>query len=217
MPKHDPTALLPPVVITADIVNSTRFPPEVIGAWLTEALTTLQSFPGTWLLPPEVYRGDSFQGVLAGPEQALRIAVLARALLRSKSVETDLRIAIGIGRIHHLTDRPGTSDGEAFRLSGQLADTLRQQRARIGIALPHPAAALQDVLNLLEAVIENWTSAQSEVIAGLLTGETINLIARRLAISQSAASQRAAAARWWALEPILVTFPQLLTPYFGHD
>ncbi|MGV3603774.1 MAG: hypothetical protein ACO1N1_21320 [Dyadobacter fermentans] len=201
-------------VITADMVNYTQFSREETTLWLEQMLAILhQNQTFKWTLAPEIYRGDSFQAVLKNPEEAMRVAILARASMRKQAPAADLRIAIGIGKTEQLTDRPGTSDGEAFRLSGHLADTMRRQKARIGIALPRPSEPLSATLDLLETVIDSWTVAQSQVIEALLQGKNVTQIADMLSISQPAASQRIAASRWWAIESFLATFPQQLSLY----
>lgn len=201
-------------VITADMVNSTQFPREESTAWLEELLAILhQNQAFKWLLKPEIYRGDSFQAVLKNSDEVMRMAILARACIRKHAPNADMRIAIGIGKTEQLTDRPGTSDGEAFRLSGHLADKIRQQKARIGIALPKPSEPLSATLNLLETVIEDWTAAQSQVIEALILGKNVTQIAEMLSISQSAASQRISASKWWAIESFLTNFPKELSLY----
>lgn len=201
-------------VITADMVNSTQFPREESTAWLEELLAILhQNQAFKWLLKPEIYRGDSFQAVLKNSDEVMRMAILARACIRKHAPNADMRIAIGIGKTEQLTDRPGTSDGEAFRLSGHLADKIRQQKARIGIALPKPSEPLSATLNLLETVIEDWTAAQSQVIEALILGKNVTQIAEMLSISQSAASQRISASKWWAIESFLTNFPKQLSLY----
>jgi hypothetical protein len=201
-------------VITADMVNSTLFPREAATQWLHQLNDTLSSTAAfEWVLKPEIYRGDSFQGVLGNTEEVMKLAVLARSLMRSNDIRTDLRIAIGIGSTDKLTDRPGTSDGEAFRLSGHLADNIRKQKARIAIAAKVPTGSLAASLDLLEVIIENWTIAQSEVAAALLQNESIKSISERLSISQSAVSQRIASSKWWAVESFLNAFPQHLALY----
>lgn len=201
-------------VITADMVNYTQFSREESAVWLEEMLAVLhqnQSFK--WALKPEIYRGDSFQAVLKNTEEVMRMAILARACIRKHAPNADMRIAIGIGHTEQLTDRPGTSDGEAFRLSGHLADKIRQQKARIGIAFPKPSEPLSATLDLLETVIESWTAAQSQVIEALLQGKNVTQIAEMLSISQSAASQRVASSKWWAIDSFLATFPKQISLY----
>lgn len=201
-------------VITADMANYTQFSREEAAQWLEEMLAILHQNPAfKWALKPEIYRGDSFQGVLKNVEESMRVAILTRVCIRKHAPYADMRIAIGIGKAEQLTDRPGTSDGEAFRLSGHLADRIRQQKARIGIALPKPSEPLNATLNLLETVIEDWTMAQSQVIEALLQGKNVTQIAELLSISQPAASQRVIASKWWAIESFLATFPKQLSLY----
>jgi len=200
-------------VMTADMVGSTNYPPGEVNRLLTHWLVELEEHVA-WLVSPEIFRGDSFQGVLKNLEEVMRAAILARALSRREGA--DLRIAIGIGPVDRLAERSGISDGEAFRLSGQRADTLKAERAKIAVALPVEAAPVDAVLTLLESVIEKWTAAQAAVIVHLLKGETFTVAARELGISQSAVSQHAQAARWWAVDPLIRTFHQLIKIYYPH-
>ncbi len=204
------------VVLTADLVNSTAYPPEETERRLGDMLNRLKT-ETDWSLSPEVYRGDSFQGVLKRGGEALRISLLARAMLKAENPDLDLRVALGIGKIGRLTDRPGTSDGEAFRLSGLLADVMKKERARIALALPVSSEPVKAVLTLLESVVEKWTSAQAEVMLRLLTGATMSEIAEVLRISQPAVSQHAQAAKWWAVEPVIHTFDQLIQAFHSYD
>lgn len=201
-------------VITADMVNSTRFSSEETGKWLHLLLEEIRSErQEKWLLKPEIYRGDSFQGILENPEDALKMAMLARVLMRSNAPGADLRVAIGIGTTNLITDRPGTSDGEAFRLSGRLSDQMRERHARIAFALPTPVPFLDAAMDLLETLMDRWTVPQCEVIHRLLMQESITQIAGKLAISQSAVSQRVASAKWWAIESLLNSYPKQLQLY----
>lgn len=204
------------VVVTADLVNSTHFSSrelEMKLTWLTEQLHQAVS----WRLSPEVFRGDSFQGVLERVEDALYIAILSRALLKSNGAAWDLRMAVGVGGILRLSDRAGTSDGEAFRLSGQLADTMKKGKARIAVALPVSSEPIDGVLLLLEAVIEKWTAPQAKVIVQLMNGRTMTETADLLKMSQSAVSQHALAAKWWAVGPAIQTFGSLINVFYPYD
>ena len=201
-------------VVTADMVNSTHFSTEQTGKWLNDLIVILNNNTSfEWLLAPEIYRGDSFQGVLKNPGDSLKVAVLSRTIMKSYSPKSDLRIAVGIGTTDLLTDRPGTSDGEAFRLSGHLADNIRKQKAKIGIALPESSEPLNAIMDLLETLIENWTPAQSEVVTALIQNKNISEIVAQLSISQPAVSQRITSSKWWAIEHFLRTFPQHLALY----
>lgn len=196
------------------MVNSTLFSREETTLWLSELMGALkENADFEWIFPPEIYRGDSFQCVLKSPDVALKLAVFARAIMRSHSEKTDLRVSIGIGTAEGLTDRVGTSDGEAFRLSGHLADNIKKQKARIGIVLPQSSEPLTASLDLLETIIGSWTTAQSEVAVALLKNENMTRISERLSVSQSAISQRVSASQWWAVSHFLETFPKHLALY----
>ncbi len=201
-------------VITADLVNSTRFSSETTNEWLQKLSTLLQNDPELkWTLAPEIYRGDSFQAVLENPEKVMRAAIICRAFIKAQkkgTIETDIRLAIGIGSIETLTNRPGTSDGKAFRLSGQFADVIKNQNARIGIKLSEESKSIDLMMDLLETLIESWTANQSETVFHLMQHKSINQIAEELQISQSAASQRAKSAKWWAIEELLQGFQVIL-------
>ena len=211
--RRDPARVK--AVFTADIVGSTQHAPEETQWQLTSLISALDR-EVSWILHPEIYRGDSFQGVLASTEEMLRTAILARALMKQQGPKWDLRIAMGVGTIDRLTHRSGTSDGEAFRLSGQRIDKMKAERARIAIAFSRPSDPIDALLILVESVVEKWTPAQAGVIVKLLKGKTMSEAAKALNISQSAVSQHAQAAKWWAIEPVIKTFDQLLKPYYHH-
>jgi hypothetical protein len=89
-------------VITGDIIKSTTVKTE----WRETLLNSIRSVADELaLLTPlklEFFRGDSFQVVVANPEEALKVAVLLRAGLKSKTPQEsknlwDARIALGIG------------------------------------------------------------------------------------------------------------------------
>lgn len=203
-------------VLTADFVNSTHFPSGLVEQRMRELLDCLKK-EVVWKLEPEVSRGDSFQGVIPDVKDALKAAVLARAFLKSMGEEWDLRMAIGIGKIERLSDRPGTSDGEAFRLSGQLADTIKAGRARIAIGLPVSSEPLDAWMLMLEAILEKWTPRQAEVMVMLLGGSSLKEVAEALNMSPSAVTQHAQAARWWAIQPALNTFGHLVKAFYSYD
>ena len=79
------------------------------------------------LTGPEIFRGDSWQLLVSPSRYALRLACFIRAGLRSRSL-ADTRIGIGLGDVEMHGDRPGQSDGIAFRLSGRALDGLKKER-----------------------------------------------------------------------------------------
>lgn len=151
----------------------------------------------------DIYRGDSFQGLISNPTKALKISILFRAGLRryskGSSIDNiwDARIAIGVGTIKNI-DNPTeiklkTADGEAFIRSGRSLDSMKFEAIQLKICtgdqkLDDEFAA---VCPLLDAVIGRWTTSQAEAVYMQLLEEiTQEEIGRRLGISQRASGKR---------------------------
>jgi hypothetical protein len=186
-------------VLTGDLAGSSRFKSE---EQRNEVLSALKdSFDR--ISPPDIiascfmiHRGDSFQGVLGSPEEALKAAILIRAGLLSKSfgkkLRLDARIAIGVGTIDYLSaDQVGEWEGEAFRNSGLELDRMKGERHTI-IKTPWDEVneELETECALLDALIDRWTTEQAEAIMYQLQGWKQEEIAKKLNTSQSAVSQR---------------------------
>lgn len=143
-----------------------------------------------------VFRGDSFQGILSRPEEALKAALIIRSSLvsryKGKRSRLDARIAIGIGTVDYLPRRVGEGDGEAFRNSGMELDGMKKSEKNLIVKTPWKE--LNDELStecaLLDAVIERWTKEQAEAIMYQIMGLTQEEIARILKISQPAVFHR---------------------------
>lgn len=213
-------------VLTGDIINSSKLK-VADRKKLLEALISLfdnykvRSRNNLKLkVAFEIYRGDSFQGLLDAPEQSLLMALLVRTYLQSKVtvgsrlIASDARIAIGLGSVSVLAATLAESDGEAFRFSGRLLDTLKKQPNQI--AIKSRRLTLDDEVNtslvLLEGIISKWTALQAEVVYYKLLGYTEVVIAEILKIKQPAVNQRAKAASWIAVERLLIRYQNLLTP-----
>lgn len=91
-------------VITGDLVGSSRFKidkqREEVLSNLKDSFKKIES-PDIIASPFAIFRGDSFQGIISHPEEALKLAIILRANLLSKfkgkKVRLDARIAIGLG------------------------------------------------------------------------------------------------------------------------
>lgn len=205
-------------VITGDIVRS-----RSLDARREEVLTCLKGIlraaerfgkEKRKVLFSEIYRGDSFQGVIADPQQALRIALFIRAELLKirRGVRVEARLAVGFGTIDHLSrDRIEESDGEAFRLSGRALDGMKSYR-RLAMAAPDPTVGrtLTVLAALVDVAAARWTVEQAEVVALWLQGLTQEAISGRIAVSQPAVQQRLKTAGVYALEEVLDFLPALL-------
>ncbi len=165
-------------------------------------------------LPFELYRGDSFQGIVLQPEETLRYSLLIRTNLKKKDTPggRDARIAIGIGKVDFIAASISESDGEAFRNSGPVLDTLKEESIGLKIKTPWDQVNREfDVsLILADAIIKRWTEAQVEVISETLLGKTQLEIANQLGISQSAVNQRLMAASWNAISELIIRFNTII-------
>jgi hypothetical protein len=97
-------------VLTGDLIGSSRFRIQQREEVLSNLKDSFQEISLDIIASPfVVFRGDSFQGVLARPEEALKATLIIRASLLSrfkeKRTRLDARIAIGIGTIDYLVYR----------------------------------------------------------------------------------------------------------------
>lgn len=203
-------------VLTGDITSSSKTNRTILLRDLKEILKNVASHQKEEGVKSsfELYRGDSFQGVIAKPEDALKYALLIRTHLKQVNTITDrdARIAIGVGTINFPSKAIAEADGEAFRNSGPLLDTMKNG-PRLKVLTPWKAVneEMEVSLILADTIIRRWTETQAEVIAEILKENTQMEIASKLGISQSAVNQRLKAAHWEAVEKLLARFHTLIT------
>ena len=189
-----------------------------------------------WLSAFEMFRGDSLQCVISNKENVLRVALMIRAWMKSYSplkTETkqmqyqaigklktkgyfsgqqDIRLAIGIGKVDFLKNKLSDSDGEAFHLSGQGLDSLKDTSYRMIVQTTDKKfnETIEAVMPLLDAVLEKWTSNQAEIILYKLKDYKEEQIALQIGISQSAVNQRTKTSQWSAIEKLVVWFEKTI-------
>jgi len=186
-------------VITGDIVASSQLGKEgrkqlfnqldVIGNDMQRHIGGIRS---------EIFRGDSIQILVKQPERALKAAMLMRTGLKrglyqhQNSYPIDIRLAIGVGEIGYEGESLGTSDGEAFQLSGRALDQMkRRESLKINTPWPEINQEMALACALSEAITGRWSAAQAEIIyAYLLQQKTQQELAKEFGISQGAVSQR---------------------------
>ncbi len=154
-----------------------------VRAALKAAVDDLRAaFPSLVLGEIDIFRGDSWQLLLAEPGKALRAAVAIRAGLKARTGR-DTRVAIGIGPAQDIDlDRISASTGEAFLASGRMLDEMGRKQ-RIALA-PSPATRavmgwMPVMLDLAEVIIGGWRPKRAEVSALALlhpdwTGEKLS-------------------------------------------
>ena len=170
------------VVLTVDQDASRSGPDEV-----PAALAALAAVP--CLLPFERTVGDEFQGLLDDPT-ALPAAL--EPLLRADA----WNIGIGIGEVESpLPEQARAGRGPAYLAAREAVTAAKASPWRFRASGPTDAArALESAVGLWAALLARRTSRGWEVADLVDQGLTYDETASRLSISQSAVSQRAAAA-----------------------
>jgi hypothetical protein len=206
-------------VITGDIVRSRNVVDlQVLLQVLKESIPEIEEQLNT-RMDIEIYRGDSFQIVVERPEHAVKVAILIRTKLRSKTIFSeseeanisldnlwDARVSIGIGEVDKPANRVVESTGEAFELSGKQLDSMKtsQDRIRIASAWDSLNQQFEVMAKLGEAIISRWTLSSCEAAyRHLLFGETQKQIAQKLNISQPAVHKRLSIANIDAIESMV--------------
>ncbi len=206
-------------VITGDIVHSREVHDlQVLLQVLKETIPEIEKQLNT-RMDFEVYRGDSFQIMIGKAEHAIKIAILIRTKLRSKTSFSeseeanvpldnlwDARVSIGIGPVNKPANKVVESTGEAFELSGKQLDSMKNTHERIRMASTWGALnhQFEVVAKLGDAILSRWTLSSCEAAyRHLLFGETQKQIAQKLNISQPAVHKRLSIANIDAIESMI--------------
>ena len=210
-------------VITGDIVDSS----QVNGSEKNQLIDSLkESFQGIkkWQATSDdgslpkfaIFRGDSFQGLLSNPADALRASIFIRSGMRKnqptdKETNWDVRLAVGIGPVDHLPENISEGDGPAYRKSGPILDDLKGDY-KLAITTPWEQinGEFKTSCALLDAIIAKWTAQQAEIVWLLLQEKKAKTIAEELDISQAAVHYRVKGAGWFAVEQCLERYKAII-------
>jgi hypothetical protein len=203
-------------ILTGDIVNSTKLPPEQEARVQTGLTEVLSKFLHGH--PYEFYRGDSFQAYLKEPAEALKLALACRAVAinvttrEDEVVRGDIRISIGIGEVDLPVRALGSAKGEAFLLSGRGLDELQKTERRLHIASGNKIVniGLQIMADYLDSIFKAMTGKQADIILELLQGRTQQQLTISREKAKSTISELANAGRWPEIERILQQYGQLI-------
>lgn len=215
-------------IITGDIVASQAIAPKMRQRLFADTDAFLLQLSNDWIRRYETYRGDSLQCEVQRPEEALRIALMIRCFFKAyipgKGVTKgrkkqsakgyfatafDIRLAVGIGEVDFIEKKKiSSSDGQAFRLSGEALDDLKKENSRIAVKTLHPSfnEPIEAAILLLDAIMQKWTQNGAEVILYKLQNKKDDEIAALLNISQPAVNQRKKNAQWPAIEKLIAYF-----------
>ncbi|MCM8570198.1 SatD family protein [Gramella jeungdoensis] len=218
-------------VISADLLSSSSYSKEL----LEQAIRALNrefreleklTHPASEF---EIYRGDSFQGLIYAPQEALHFALRIKTAINRLHLndsesnkafkrEADLKMAIGIGSYDFKRDSILESNGQAFQLSGRTLDEMKKYNRKLRLKTP------SDNINeefdasflLFDTLSDKWSTASAEVIYYLLKGFKETEIAAELGISQSAVNQRKKAAGWDAIDVLLARYKKVINEHFSN-
>ena len=209
--------------ISADIVSSTSLS-EVetieLKQYIEEQLKMLETlYPGSW---GRLIKGDYIECVVPNASNAFRIALIIKNSIKAFEVEKTLgsklfytygaRISIGIGGMRIVDREQGIMDGEAIYLSGRSITklgTLNKGALTIETSNENLSHSLRVIAILTDAILNDATSKQSQVIYYKLLGYKESEIAEKMKIYQSGVNNHSSSAKWYCIEEALNYFEQI--------
>ena len=216
--------------ISADIVSSTSLSVEELMLLQSEIRQFLEGLSEKsqgkdW---GRLFKGDSVEIFLCDPQEALRVALLLKTLVKKTflwgkeaNVKRELfrkygvKLAIGIGEMRIADQKQDILDGEAIYNSGRLLEKASKEKRSIkrSMFFACPNSILTEyvdvMVGLLDTLLRNATSRQNEILFYRLCGKNEEEIAEILKIKQSAVNQRSNSAGWKAVESAVNYFEKL--------
>ena len=207
-----------PVVITGDIISSSKLAPAKRQALLNQLFKEMfAALRAVWrrkeLLRAETVQGDAFQVYLPEDSEAMRAALLIKCFcLAQRKVDDnyrfDCRLSIGVGGITLLhRDSLAKSGGTAFDCSGRGLKEISHTGSQLVFKSDKAqwVRAINMGLALADERLSHCTPAQSQAMLLKLSypTQTQDWLAARVPIGRSAYSQRLKQAGWPALEILL--------------
>lgn len=154
-------------VITGDIIESSAIQIKYRDLLLESVRKVADELAVIEPIKIEFFRGDSFQMVVDGPENAMKIAVLLRAGLKSRTPKEfkkpwDARLSLGVGNISYHANNIVVSDGEAFQYSGRELDGMGKRRLVAKTRWGDVNEELQVSTAFADEVVSSWSVSQSQ-------------------------------------------------------
>ena len=210
--------------ISADIVSSTSLCIEetiALKQRIEELFSILEKrFPGFW---GRLIKGDYVECLLPSVKDSFRVALIIKSCIKSFPIAESkdkklfqtygIRMAMGIGDMRIVDKEHGIMDGEAIYLSGRTLNGMSSPNKNgtflIEIVNKRLSPALLTVGMLTDALLNNTTKRQSEVIYYKLLSKSEQEIADILGVKQSGINQHSTSAKWYCIEEALNYFEQL--------
>jgi hypothetical protein len=209
-------------VLTADLINSTAYDKSLLKEVITVLKAEFDAISNEQDALFTLFRGDSFQGIVKEPEEALQIALRIKAAVlkvgnssikQSNVPVADIRIAIGIGEADYNEKAITESNGEAFHFSGHTLDAMKDENKKLSIKTSNQNIndEFKVSLKFLDSLTDKWSIASAEVVYYLLKGMKEQQIANFLGRSQAAINLRKKAAGWEEVQLLLQRFNQVFS------
>lgn len=213
-------------VLTTDIIDSSKLEKEglkLVQKTINDEFDRVRKRFKNEVALFEMYRGDSFQGVVLNPAHALIIAFWLKSSVKKLNLEqnntskakksmVDFRLAIGVGKIDTLPKSLKEANGEAFLFSGRTLDEMKskQQKTSLKTADENINQEFEVHFKFFDLLTEKWSLASAEVVYYLLQGLKEVAIAEKLGISQSAVNSRKKASGWEAISMLLARYEKVI-------
>lgn len=200
------------VIITGDFVASSKFTPvkrkklqNRLDDFIKRISASYQDFKA------EQFRGDSLQYMFTKNKPvALRTTLSLYCFLAAEGHK--LRQSVGVGDVSFSSGNVVTSDGTAFRISGENIDGMKKRNELISVA------SADGIFNeewkvhsaSLNFLLERLSEAQAEALYLQLQNAKQEDIAKALHISQPSVHQRLQAAGWSVISKIIQRFETVI-------
>ena len=210
--------------ISADIVSSTSLS-------VNETIGLRQRIESLFALLKDKYpdftgrqiKGDYIECVMQDVSNVFRVALVIKSCIKSFNIAEKkksaknfqvygLRMAIGIGDMRIVNTEQGIWDGEAIYMSGRALEgmnVLNKGTLSIKTSKKQLSSPLQTIALLTDAIVNDMTIRQSEVVYYKLLGSKETDIAQKLGISQSGVNKASSATKWYCIEEVLKYFEQI--------
>jgi hypothetical protein len=207
-------------VITGDIVDSSKLPlgqrQKLHRIMKDGSKALLKGFKESVPLDVDIFRGDSWQLLVADPSKSLRIALFYRAYLRAwmGTSRLDTRLAISVGTVDFIPeDRVSGGDGQAYQFSGSSLEGMAKA-CRMCFRFPErkDEECLDLLVRLLDVLAANWSDKQARAITGALQGLKQEKIGNlwKPSITQQSVNRHLQRAGWFAVERAVGFFEKQL-------
>lgn len=209
--------------ISADIISSTSISKEgtiELKRKIDDLFQLLETkYPGFW---GRQIKGDYIECIIPNAVDSFRIALIIKSFIKSTQLKNSLenkkfqtygiRIAIGIGEMRIIDKVANIMDGEAIYLSGRTVEKMRTPKKgtlKINTNNTFYRSSLHTIAILTDAIMNNATKRQSEVIFHKLLSKKECEIAKEMKISQAGVNKHTTSAQWYCIEEALNYFERI--------